>query len=107
MINMFAVIKLSGKQRIVKKGDTILTSRLKVGTKKEINLSEVLAVFDDKSTLKLGTPSLKNVKVKAEVVAPEELGKKVKIVKFKSKKRYKKTTGYRDKLTKLKIKSIA
>lgn len=104
---MFAVIKLSGKQRIVKKGDTILTSKLKVGTKKEINISEVLAVFDDKSALKLGTPVLKNAKVKAEVVTPEELGKKIRILKFKSKKRYKKVSGYRDKLTKLKIKSIA
>ena len=62
-------------------------------------------VFDDK-TATVGTPVVKGAKVKAEVIEQEVKGDKVRIMKFKAKKREKTLTGYRPKYSQIKISSI-
>jgi large subunit ribosomal protein L21 len=99
----FAVIKTGGKQYKVSEGDVIEVEKLKG---KKVNFKEVLLVSDEKKSIKIGTPKVSKVKVEAKVVEPEVKAKKVTTVKFKPKKRYKKTVGHRQRYTKVKIEKI-
>jgi large subunit ribosomal protein L21 len=98
----YAVIEAGGKQHLVTK-DQELQVEL-VGDKKTLSF-EPLLVFDEK-TAQVGTPKVSGMSVKAEVVEPKVAGDKVKIMKFKAKKRVKKQTGHRQKYSKIKITAI-
>lgn len=102
----FAIIKTGGKQYKVQKGDVLEVEKLEVGRKKEVTFKEVLLISDDEKKIEVGTPLVKGAKVQAKVLEPEVKGKKVTIVKFKAKKRYKKKTGFRPKYTKVEISKI-
>jgi large subunit ribosomal protein L21 len=97
----FSVIKTGGKQYIVKANDEIYIDRLSVEKDKDVEF-ESLALFDDeKSTLVLGKPILKE-KIKAKLIENVKADK-IRISKFKSKVRYRKVQGYRHNLSKVKI----
>ncbi len=100
----FAVIKLAGKQHLVKAEDVISVDADlgKVGDK--LDLSEVLLTnISDK--LEIGTPLVAGAKALGEIVFSGK-GVKLHISKFKAKSRYRKTIGFRPNLTKIKILSI-
>lgn len=98
-----AVIKTGGKQYLVRENEEIYVDKI-VGDKKEIDL-ETLAIFDDASdAMELGTPAVKSM-TKAQVIENVK-GDKIRIAKFKAKVRYRKVTGFRSELTRLKIVSI-
>lgn len=99
-----AVVKIGGKQYIVQEKDTVLVDRLPDGTKELV--LDALLIFDGK-TSKVGTPLVKGVKVKAKVIEPEVKGDKLRIIRFKSKKRVHKEIGHRQKHTQIQISSIA
>lgn len=101
---MYAIIKIQGHQYKVQKGDEILLPALDVKPKAKINLDQVLAVFDDK-TSKVGTPLVKGVKVKAQVIKHLK-DKKIRVAKFRTRSRYRKVKGHRTHLTRVKILSI-
>lgn len=100
---MKAVVKLGGKQYIVAEKETLLVDLLPEGTK-DLTL-DALLVFDDKN-VQVGAPTVKGVKVTAEVVEDLVKGDKLRIIRFKSKKRVHKETGHRQKYSKIKITSI-
>lgn len=100
---MKAVVKLGGKQYIVAEKESLLVDLLPEGTK-ELTL-EVLMVFDG-ADVKLGD-KLKDVKIKATVVEPEVKGDKVRVIRYKSKKRVHKETGHRQKYSRIEIGKIA
>lgn len=97
-----AVIETGGKQYLVKPGQTLEVELL--GQDKKVSF-EPLLVFDDKS-IKVGTPTVKDAKVNAEVVEQVK-GQKVKVLKFKAKKRVKKLTGHRQRYTLIKVTTIS
>ncbi len=98
----FAIIATSGKQYKVKEGDVVSFERLPEKTK-AVSFSHVLLIADgDKAAV--GTPEL-GVKVAGEVV-DHYRDKKVSIVKFKSKVRYKRHKGHRQYLTRVRITKI-
>ena len=101
---MKAVVKISGKQYVVSEKESLLVDLLPEGTK-ELAL-DVLLVIDGDNT-KVGTPTVKGVVVKAKVVEPEVKGDKLRVIRYKSKKRVHKETGHRQKYTKIEIVSIA
>jgi large subunit ribosomal protein L21 len=101
---MKAVIKVGGKQYIVTEKQTLLVDRLADDTK-TVDV-EPLMVFDEK-TATVGTPVVKGASVKAKVLEGEVKGDKVRIMKFKAKKRVKTLTGHRQKYTKIEIESIS
>lgn len=101
---MKAVIKVGGKQYIVAEKQTLLVDRLADDTK-TVEL-EPLMVFDE-NTATVGAPAVKGASVKAKVVEGEVKGDKIKIMKFKAKKRVKTLTGHRQKYTKIEIESIS
>jgi large subunit ribosomal protein L21 len=100
---MKAVIRIGGKQYIVAEKQTLLVDRLAEDIQ-DVEL-EPLLVFDEKSVT-VGKPTVKGALVKAKVLE-EVKGDKVRVAKFKAKKRVKTITGHRQKYTKIEIVSIA
>jgi large subunit ribosomal protein L21 len=100
---MKAVVRVGGKQYIVAEKETLLVDRLPDGTK-ELTL-DTLMVFDDKNA-EVGAPLVKGVTINAKVVEPEVKGDKLRIIRFKSKKRVHKETGHRQKYTRIEIGAI-
>ncbi len=100
---MKAVVKIGGKQFVVAEKETLLVDLLPEGTK-ELTLDAMLVIDGDKTTV--GTPVVKDVKVKAKVVEDLIKGEKLRIIRFKAKKRVHKETGHRQKYSKIEITSI-
>ncbi len=101
---MRAIIKMAGKQYIVKEGDTITIDKdLDTPVGEKVEFKEILAVGEDK--LKFGSPLIENAKVTGEVIKREK-GEKVIIYKFKKRKRYHRKKGHRQEITEIKITKI-
>ena len=100
---MKAVVKISGKQYIVSEKESLLVDLLPEGTK-ELTLDALLVIDGDKT--KVGTPTVKGAVVKAKVVETEVKGDKIRVIRYKAKKRVHKETGHRQKYTKIQITSI-
>ena len=88
---MYAIVKTGGKQYRVEEGQTLLVERLPDEAGATVALQPVLfrsdeAVFD--------ADGLAKVKVSAKVLGHER-GKKLRVVKFKPKRGYKRRTGHR------------
>lgn len=71
---------------------------------KELTLDALLVIDGDK--IKVGAPTVKGSSVKAKVVEAEVKGDKLRVIRYKSKKRVHKETGHRQKYTKIEITSI-
>lgn len=101
----YAIIRTGGKQYKVSKDSVVEVERLaayKPGEK--FSLEEVLLHVVD-GDVKLGKPKIEKVLVKATVL--EHLkGEKLRISKFKAKSKYRRVTGHRQYLTKIKIDDI-
>lgn len=103
---MFAIIKTGGKQYLVKEGDVLTIEKLPQRVGGKIDFSQILLVGDEKAEkTQIGQPTVKGVKVEAEIL-DQGKGPKVRIIKFKPKVRYRRKTGHRQPLTKVKILKI-
>ncbi len=103
---MYAIIETGGKQYHVKQGDIISVEKLDGNIGSDIVFDTVLLYSDtDNNTVKIGTPSLADVKVSAQIHSQTKADK---ITVFKSKRRkgYHKKMGHRQPQTKLIIKDI-
>jgi large subunit ribosomal protein L21 len=98
-----AVVKVGGKQYIAAEKEALLVDLLPEGTK-ELALDALLVIDGDKTTV--GTPTVKGVKVTAKVVEDLVKGDKVRVIRYKSKKRVHKENGHRQKYSKIEITSI-
>lgn len=96
-----AVIKTGGKQYLVKESQELVVDHLKGKQNAEIPL-EVLATFDDdKKSVNLGKPVLKE-KAKAKLIEQFK-GEKIRVARFKAKVRYRKVRGFRPSLSRIRI----
>ena len=98
-----AVVKIGGRQYIAAEKETLLVDLLQEGTK-ELTLDALLVIDGDKTTV--GTPTVNGVKVTAKVVDEKVAGEKVRVIRYKSKKRVHKENGHRQKYSKIEITSI-
>jgi len=98
-----AVVKIGGKQYVAAEKETLLVDLLPEGTK-ELTLDALLVIDGDNTTV--GTPTVKGVKVAAKVVEPEVKGEKLRVIRYKSKKRVHKENGHRQKYSRIEISSI-
>ncbi len=98
-----AVVKVGGKQFIVAEKETLLVDLLPEGTK-ELKL-DALLVIDGENT-KVGKPTVPGVVVTAKVVEDLVKGDKIRVIRYKAKKRVHKENGHRQKYSKLEIVSI-
>ena len=98
-----AVIKVGGKQYTVAEKETLRVDLLPEGTKDRA-LDALLVIDGDKTTV--GTPTVKGVKVSAKVVEEKVAGEKLRVIRYKSKKRVHKEIGHRQKYSVIEIVSI-
>ncbi len=99
----YAIIKTGGKQYKVTEGSVVEVELLS-STDNAYVFEEVLLVVDG-DDVQLGTPTVSGMKVYAEVIGDIK-GEKIEVFKYKSKSRYRKHTGHRQKYTQLKITGI-
>jgi large subunit ribosomal protein L21 len=100
---MKAVVKIGGQQYLVTEKETLTVDLLPEGTKELVN--DALLVIDGEKTT-VGTPTVKGVKVTAKVVEPKIAGDKVRVIRYKSKKRVNTQTGHRQKYSVIEVVSI-
>lgn len=98
-----AVITTGGKQYLVTEGETLDVELVK-GEKGKITF-EALLVIDDGKVI-VGTPLVKDVKVKADIMAEDVQADKVTSIRYKAKKRVHTVRGHRQHRTTLKVTSI-
>ena len=101
---MFAVVETGGKQYKVSEGDIIYVEKLDLQEGSEYTFDKVLALSGNDGFV-VGTPTV-DCAVKATVVKNGK-GKKLHVMRYKSKKNEKKHIGHRQPYTKLQIVSIA
>ena len=98
-----AVVKIGGKQYVAVEKETLRVDLLPEGTK-ELTLDALLVIDGDKT--EVGTPTVGKVKVVAKVVEEEVKGEKLRVIRYKSKKRVHKEIGHRQKYSEIEIVSI-
>jgi large subunit ribosomal protein L21 len=99
----YAIVKTGGKQYRVQEGQSLLVERLPADEGAKVSLEPLMYRGDRDGDLEL--EDLKRVKVEAKVVRHER-GPKLRVVKFKPKKRAKKRTGHRQELTRIEVTAV-
>jgi large subunit ribosomal protein L21 len=99
---MYAIVKTGGKQYRVEEGQSLLVERLPDDDGARVALEPLLFVDGDNV---VDGADLSKVKVQARIVAHER-GPKLRIVKFKPKRGYKRRNGHRQDLTRLEVTQI-
>ncbi len=102
---MFAVVQVGNQQFKVSEGDIIQANRLDYEKGQSIVLEKVL-LFSDGKSVKVGQPYLKDVEVKADVLA-QLRAPKVIAFKYRKRKDSARTHGHRQDLTAVKIAKIS
>ena len=101
---MYAIIETGGKQYKVCEGDIVFIEKLDVNEGDTVTFDRVKAVSVG-TEFKVGAPTVEGAVVTAKVVANGK-GKKIYVMKYKSKKNEKKKIGHRQPYTKVQIESI-
>jgi large subunit ribosomal protein L21 len=99
---MYAIVKTGGKQYRVEEGQSLLVERLPVDDGGKLTLQPLLYVDGDNV---VDGEDLAKVKIEAKVLAHER-GPKLRVVKFKPKRGYKRRTGHRQSLTRIEVTGI-
>ena len=99
---MYAIVKTGGKQYRVERGQTLLVERLPADEGADVALEPILyrseeAIFD--------SDGLGGVNVTAKVLEHVR-GEKLRVFKFKPKRGYRRRTGHRQELTRIRITGI-
>jgi large subunit ribosomal protein L21 len=100
---VYAIVRTGGKQYRVERGQTLLVERLPVG-EGETCLLEPLLYVDGEQVLDHRDGG-SGLRVEARVVAHER-GPKLRVVKFKPKRGYRRRTGHRQQLSRIEITAI-
>lgn len=100
----YAVIKSGGKQYKVCEGDTILVDKLDSKVGEKVAFPEVLLIRTE-GAIFVGDPHVSNGNVVGKILE-EVKGKKIHVVKFKAKIRYRRKIGFRPIYSRVLIESI-
>ena len=101
---MYAVVSSGGKQYRVEAGSTLTLERLDGEPGASVIFDRVLLIGDG-DDVTVGTPVVPGASVSATVLG-EALGPKLVIFKFKQKVKYRRRTGHRQHLTRVRIDAI-
>ena len=101
---MYAVFKTGGKQYRASTGDVIKVEKIEAEKGATIELDQVLMVGEGED-VKIGTPFLEGGKVTA-MVLDQGRGDKIKVIKFKRRKNYRRQMGHRQCFTQIEITGI-
>lgn len=98
-----AVITTGGKQYLVTEGDELEVELL--APEKKLQFSALMLIDDDK--INIGKPLVEGVGVAADIIEQQIKSDKVTAIRYKAKKRVRKTRGHRQKLSRIKITKIS
>ncbi len=101
---MYAIIETGGKQYKVQEGDVIYIEKLGLNEGDAVEFTSVKAVCTNEG-FKVGAPNVEGAVVAGTVLANGK-GKKIYVMKYKSKKNEKKKIGHRQPYTKVQVLSI-
>lgn len=99
---MYAIVKTGGKQYRVEEGQSLLVEKLAAEEGAKVSLQPLL--YRGEREIVDGA-DLAKVKVEARILGHER-GPKLRVVKFKPKRGYKRRTGHRQDLTRIEITRI-
>ena len=99
----YAVISTGGKQYRVEEGQTLLVERLSDDVGATVDLAPLLVAGDGEPVF--DAEGLGGTTVQAEIVGHER-GPKLRVFKFKPKRGYRRRTGHRQELTRIRITGI-
>src|SRR5262245_47645022 len=99
-----AIIETGGKQYLVSKGDTIQVEKLAGEAGSTIKFDKVLFTANGKNQ-DVGKPYLSGVVVEGKVKS-QGRGKKVHVLKYKSKSKYRRKIGHRQAYTEVEITKV-
>jgi large subunit ribosomal protein L21 len=100
----YAVISTGGKQYLATPGKQLVVEYLPQEEGQTIVFDQVLLSVDG-TKVEIGSPIVKGLTVSATVVK-QGLGDKIRVFKYRSKSRYRRTTGHRQKETIVRIEAI-
>lgn len=89
----YAIIQISGKQYKVSEGDKITVARLEAAEGETIKISDVLLTSNG-TDVTVGEPLVSNAEVSIKVTEHSR-APKIRVVKYKSKSKYRKVTGHK------------
>ena len=101
---MYAVFKTGGKQYRAATGDVIKVEKIEAEKGATVELDQVLMVGEGED-VKIGAPFLDGGKVTAKIVDHGRRDK-IKVIKFKRRKNYRKQMGHRQYFTQIEITGI-
>jgi len=102
---MYAVIESGGKQHRVQEGEVLKLEKLEAATGDTVSFDKVLLVGEG-AEVKVGSPYVAGSSVTAEVLT-QGRHDKIRIIKFRRRKHYKRETGHRQWFTEVKITGIS
>ena len=102
---MYSIVELNNQQYKLEEGKPTLVDKLDAKENDEILIDKVLLIRDDKEGVKVGTPYIKGIKLKAKVLGNIK-GKKLRVFKYKRRKDYRRTIGTRPEYTKILVEKI-
>ncbi len=101
---MFAIIESGGKQYRVAPGAALEVERLGSEPGATVEFDRVLLIGDD-GEVQVGSPTVAGAKVLAHVL-DHDRGEKLIVFKYKAKSNYRRRTGHRQALTRVRITEI-
>ncbi|MBI3972831.1 MAG: 50S ribosomal protein L21 [Chloroflexi bacterium] len=101
---MYAIVATGGKQYRVEPGQHLEVEKLDAEPGSQIEFSDVLLIGNGE-TVTIGQPTVAGARVVADVLG-EVKGKKIVVFKYKSKVRYRRKTGHRQRYSRLLVKDI-
>lgn len=101
---MYAVVETGGKQYRVAPGTVIAVERLPGAVGEVVELSRILLVGEGEE-VRVGSPLVPGAKVRAKILG-QMRGPKVTVFKFRRREKYRRKTGHRQGLTRLRVEEI-
>jgi large subunit ribosomal protein L21 len=102
---MIAVIKTGGKQYRVKEGEILKIEKIVGNAGDKIDFEVLLLSDEEGKDAKIGKPFVDGAKVSGEILE-QGRARKVNVIKYKPKVRYRRKAGHRQMYTKVKIASV-
>lgn len=100
---MYAIFRTGGKQYKVSPGDLVRVEKLPGDEGSQVEFNHVFAVR--KEGLRVGAPLVEGAKVTG-VIVRNGRARKIRILKYKRKKQYRRTIGHRQPFTEVLIKEV-
>ena len=103
---MYAIVEIAGQQFKVEAGNELFVQRLPQAKDADVEFDKVLLI-EDGDAVKVGNPYIEGAVVKATVLDDNAKADKVLVFKKIRRKGFQTLNGHRQKLSKIKINSIA